>query len=41
MVKHDTTVSTVSEVADQEWYQRAKETTRAEWYVEEEERRIF
>lgn len=41
MVKHDTTVSTVSEVADQEWYQRTKETTRAEWYVEEEERRIF
>ena len=41
MVKHDTTVGTVSEVADQEWYQRAQETTRAKWYVEEEERRVF
>ena len=41
MVRHDTTIGTVSEVADQKWYKRAQETTSAEWYVEEEGKKIF
>lgn len=41
MVKHDTTIAPVSEIAQKEWYQSVQLASGNRWFVDKEEKKVF
>lgn len=41
MIKHDTTIAPLSEIAGEDWYQSVALSSQIEWFVDEDNREIF
>ncbi len=41
MVKHDTTIAPLSEIAEKKWYQAVQLTSGIGWYVDEKDKEVF